>query len=143
MSDIDPLIARLGTSFTDEALLECVLRCGLLGLLFRGAVTPSNLGSAEEHANHEEACMVGPGLYEHFVGRGNPPLLLRDLLEAALGVLVRALGDEVIKFSENGASDKCRGRVVPLVKVDGADDGLKCVGEDYLPRAARVLGLAF
>src|SRR5258708_4601691 len=120
------LVGQLGQSLGGGLLLA-----GLLG----GAGAFAEEFVAHADANGEDFVVVGAGFVDHAVIGREAELLLGGLLELALGVHPGARLQNLGQSRDNMLGDEILSRIVALVEIDRADDGLHGVGRNEGMRA--------
>ena len=86
--------------------------------------------------------MVRTPFLQNLVSRGDAGLLLRFLLEKALGVAKKFFGENFIQMREHVFFNENLGDLIAAVKIQSADQRLKSVGQNELARSPQILRFA-
>src|SRR3989344_940919 len=139
-STISPLYHPEGvlSPFCGQGLL-----CGvLLRLLLASPLARSQPFGTDECAYEEGLVVIGAALVHDLIRRRNALLFLRYLLQLALGILPKLVCNDVVGFVKKLVGDEFLRRLVARIEIQGADECLESVGENYHPRTTRILGFS-
>lgn len=97
-----------------------------------------------QHLNSEDRLVVGALRRDQFVMGSGPAHALNQFLQAGFGVIHSpAQGPNAVKVRFKSPENKAASRIVPLIQIDGRDQGLKGLFENGLPVMTSRLHLAF